>query len=288
MKIETSWRSFILALLLSLGFAVSWPLALGAQPAMLGDRSTGNSSSQYVFLSPPPVLTLPAGTLIAVQSLEILSSDQQHPGDTFVAELRRPLVVDGWVVARLGQTVVGRTSDSNKAGRVKGTSNISLVLEQIFLVNGHQSSVETEPVGRAGPKSRGRDLTTVVITTGAGAAIGSICGAKGAAIGAAAGATAGITGVLLTRGEKVEIEPEELLTFRLSSPLLVSTTEGQHAFWPVEPGDYALPVLVSAPAQIQPAITVISQPAPVQTSPSFLSVIQKLAVSRPGHLNCGE
>ena len=275
-------------LLLSLGFVVSWPQTLGAQPAMLGERSTGNPSSQFVFLTPPPLLILPAGTVVAVQSLEILSSDQQHPGDRFVAELRHPLVVDGWVVARPGQTVVGRIADANKAGRVKGISNISLVLEQIVLVNGHQSSVETELVGRAGPKSHGRDLTTVVVTTGAGAAIGSICGTRGAAIGAAAGATAGIAGVLLTRGERVEIDQEELLTFRLSSPLPVSTTEGQHAFWPVEPGDYALPILVAAPVQLQPAISVISQPAPVQTSPTFLSLIQELAVSRPRPLNCGE
>ena len=133
------------------------------------------------------MLVLPAGTIITVEASELLSSDKQQPGDSFAAELHHPLVVDGWVVARPGQTVVGRIAGAKKAGRVKGTSKLSLELEGIVLVDGHQALVETELVENSGPTSHGRDLAAVAITTGVGAAIGSVCGAKGAAIGAAVG-----------------------------------------------------------------------------------------------------
>ncbi len=68
------------------------------------------------ILPPPALLVLPAGTIITVEASEILSSDKQQPGDSFAAELHHPLVVDGWVVARPGQTVVGRIAGQKKPG----------------------------------------------------------------------------------------------------------------------------------------------------------------------------
>jgi hypothetical protein len=237
-------------------------------------------------LSPPALLVLPAGTVITIEATEILSSARQLPGENFSAQLHHPLVVDGWVVARSGQTVVGRIADAKKAGRVKGTSKLLLELEGIVLVDGHQASVETELVENSGPTSHGRDLVTIAITTGVGTAIGSVCGGKGAAIGAAVGAGAGVAGVLLTRGDDVEIGPEKLLTFRLSTPLPVSTEASQHAFWRVSPEDYPGPDQTLPASQGPTAVAVVTQPSPLRIPISVLSQIQGLAVTRPGHSEC--
>jgi len=261
-----------------LGFVGFLPAILNGQPALLGTSSSN--------LAPPAMLVLPAGTVITIETTEILSSGKQQPGENFAAQLLHPLVIDGWVVARSGQTVVGRVANAKKAGRVKGTSKLVLELEAIVLVDGHQAQLETELVENSGPASRGRDLTVVALTTGVGAAVGSVCGAKGAAIGAALGAGAGIAGVVLTRGEDIEIGPEKLLTFRLLSALQVSTEESPQSFWWVSPEDYpGLDQIVTAP-RVPRAVGVVSQPAPLRVPLSVLSQIQGLAVARPGNTEC--
>jgi hypothetical protein len=274
-------KSSIAAGVVSLGLVVFLPPAYG-QPARLGFPSAEQMSN----LGPPPLLILPAGTVITIEATEFLSSSKQQAGDNFSAQLHHPLVIDGWVVARPGQTVVGRVANAKKAGRVKGTAKLLLELEGIVLVDGHQAMVETEMVENSGPTSRGRDLATVAITTGVGAAVGAVCGGKGAAIGAAVGAGVGVAGVLLTRGDDVEIGPEKLLTFRLQSPLSVSTGDSQHAFWRVSPGDYPGPDQVSGAPQATAPVPVGSQPAPLSIPASVLSQVQALALSRPGHTEC--
>ena len=91
-----------------------------------------------------------------------------------------------------------------------------------------------------GSPSRSRNEGAVVgATTGTGAVIGAIAGGgPGAAIGAAIGAAVGAAGVLSTRGKPTEIYPEAQLTFRLESPVTISTERNRHAFLPVTQSDY--------------------------------------------------
>jgi hypothetical protein len=274
------------AILLSSGFAVI-PAPLSGQPLMLGLEVPVSQQALQRNFTPPATLVLPAGTVITIEVSELVSSDLQQTGDHFVAALHHPLVVDGWVIARPGQTVVGRVADARKAGRVQGTSKLVLELEHLVLVDGYQASIATELMENSGPASHGRDVTVVAVTTGAGAAIGSICGRRGAAIGAAVGATAGIAGVLLTRGEKVEIGPEQILTFRLSSPLLVSTGQTRQAFWQVTPDDYVTPERSPAP-QIRPAATVIAQQVPLKIPLSVWSQLQGIGVGHTASPSCGK
>jgi hypothetical protein len=187
----------------------------------------------------PSTLTLPAGALITVRTTEPLSSDHNQPGDGFTAVLEQPLVADGWVVSRRGQTALGRVAVAQKAGRVTGVSQLGVELSQLVLVDGHQLPVRSQLLQTSAGTSRGRDAAAIGTTTGLGAAIGAAAeGGKGAGIGAAAGAAAGIAGVLLTRGRPTVVPPETLLTFRLESPLTISTQRSQQAFRPVTRDDY--------------------------------------------------
>src|SRR4030095_265556 len=73
-------------------------------------------------------LTIPGGSWITVRVNEPLSSDHSQPGDAFTATLAEPVVANGRVLARRGQTVAGVVVEAQKAGHVKGTSRLGIEL----------------------------------------------------------------------------------------------------------------------------------------------------------------
>lgn len=187
----------------------------------------------------PARLDIAAGTVITVRTSQYLSSDQNRPGDKFSAELQQPLVVDGWVVARRGQTVLGRVVVAQKAGRIKGVSQLGVELTHLVLVDGQQVGIRTQWMQTSGGKAHGDEAAVVGSAAGVGAIIGAAAdGGRGAAIGGAAGAGAGLAGVLLTRGRPTVIPPETALTFELENVVTISTTRGFVAFRPATPEDY--------------------------------------------------
>ena len=194
---------------------------------------------------PPPVpasLTVPGGTFVVVRVNQILSSDKNQTGDAFSASLAQPLVVNGVVVAEPGQTMGGRVAEAQKAGHIEGTARLAVQLTELTLVDGQQLPLQASLVSRKGPTSVGRDAGAIAGTTGLGSAIGAAAGwGKGAAIGAGAGAAAGIIGVLVSRGRPSVVYPEELLTFRIETPLTISTERAPQAFRYVQPNEYDRP-----------------------------------------------
>jgi hypothetical protein len=210
----------------------------------------------------PEELFAPVGTVLTVQVRDFLSSKKSAPGDTFLATLQQPLVIDGWVAARPGQTVMGMVTSVNSAGRVKGTSNLVIELTELVLVNGHQVPIRTQLMKNYGRESHGEDVGAIV----GGAALGTLIGAaaadgKGAAIGAGLGTAAGVIGVLSTRGKATEIYPESVMTFRLDAPLTVSTERSRQAFVSVSPRDYERAPAVRVPRR-DPRFEQVSYPYP--------------------------
>jgi hypothetical protein len=188
---------------------------------------------------PPATLTIPAGTVVSVRINEYLSSDRNQVGDRVTATLQQPVVVNGYVVARRGQMLVGQVEAAQKAGRVTGTSQLGVELTDMTMADGQSRPILTELWKGSGGTSRGADAATIGGTTALGAAIGSVADwGRGAAIGAGAGAAAGIGAVLLTRGRPTVIPPETWLTFRLKDPVTVDTTQSARAFLPVSQYDY--------------------------------------------------
>lgn len=208
-----------------------------------------NNSGDYPI---PLQLTLKPGTFVTARVNQMLSSDHNRAGDTFSATLVKPLVVDGVVVAQRGQTLGGRVTETQKAGRVEGVSRLGIQLTDLTLVDGQQTPIQTQFITWVGQNSKGRDVGAVAGTTAAGAAIGAAADwGRGAGIGAAAGAAAGMIGVLLTRGRPTVIYPESVLTFRIQTPVTISTERAPLAFRYVDPNDYERPY--EAQAQVQQA-----------------------------------
>ena len=215
---DSKWRGWILggrAGVVLVALLTAGSVALIAQESQ-GTQGTQESEARVV----PQTLTLPAGTLVTVRVSDYLSSDHSKVGDSFHAVLEQPLVVDGWVVARRGQTVLGRVAVAKKAGRIKGVSQLGVELASLVLVDGQQLPVRTQLIQDTVGTTRGRDAAATGTTTGTGALIGAAAnGGEGAAIGAGAGAAVGLVGVLLTRGRPTILPPETSLTFQLQAPL---------------------------------------------------------------------
>ena len=152
-------------------------------------RPTRSLSSQSGMvdnadMKTPAYVTIPAGTVICVRTIDSIDSTQNHVGDRFQASLEEPLMVDGNVVVPKDAYVYGRLVESKESGTFTGRSQLRLELTGI-VVNGQTVPVVTGEYELTG-KSRG--ASTAKRTVG-GAAVGSIIGAlagggKGAAIGA--------------------------------------------------------------------------------------------------------
>jgi hypothetical protein len=213
------------------------------RPPYSHDRPSHNAPDAPLPPAParavPSTLTIPAGTVLVIRMNDFLSTDHNKIGDQFTAVLDQPLVVNGWVVARRGQVLVGQVKEARKAGRIKGTSELGVELTDLTVVDGRQVPILTELWKGSGGTSHGQDAGTIGTTTGLGALIGAAADwGTGAAIGAGAGAAAGIGAVLLTRGRPTILEPEEQLSFRLVDPVRVDTTQSQQAFQPVTQQDF--------------------------------------------------
>ena len=216
-----------------------------AEPPSNGWRKFGEPVQQQADQAPPPAasmpqsaLVVPAGTWITVRVNQPLSSDHNQQGDSFTATLDQPLVANGRVIARRGQTVAGVVDNVQKAGHVKGTSQMGLKLIELSLADGRQVQVTSTLMERKGSTSVGRDAAAIGTTTGVGAAIGAAAdGGFGAGMGAIAGAAVSTIGVLVTRGRPTEVYPETPLTFRLETPITIPA-EYADAFPPVTQQDF--------------------------------------------------
>lgn len=191
--------------------------ASGQAPALQQQQYLPPGNAQQ-GAPPPPApaqLNLKAGTYVTVRVNQRLSSDKNQAGDTFIATLVRPLVVDGFVVAQSGQSFGGKVAEATKANQNKGVSHLGLQLTDLMFVDGQHAPVQSELVSITGPNSFGHDPTTVNT-----------------------GAAGNAPGVLLTHGKATVVDPQSVLTFKIDSDVNIATTSAPQAFRPVGPADY--------------------------------------------------
>lgn len=235
-----------------------------APPASLSDRDEPQRpASNRPAYGLPDEITVRPGTYITVRLGQPLSSDRNQPGDTFVATLAQPLVVDGIVVANRNQTVYGRVAETERA-RADRPSRLALELTSVTLADGTQVPIRSQLVNRQGGTTpTGDQVGMVATTTGIGAVIGGVAGGgAGAAAGAGVGAVAGIAGVLLTRNHPTVVYPEAALTFAIQSPVTISTARAPQAFRYVGPEDYTQAPPLNGELRPRPAPYGYYAPAP--------------------------
>lgn len=183
--------------------------------------SSGNVTSLAAQGS--KTITVPAGTRILIRTVDSIDSSKQKTGYRFTASLETNLQVDGVTVASRGATVYGRLASAESAGRMKGSSELTLELTDI-VIKGTTYPLVTSTYEVKGQGEGSKTAKKVVGGAGLGALIGGIAGGgKGAGIGALAGAGAGTAVAASKKGQQLSIPSETLLEFRLQQPAPLPT-----------------------------------------------------------------
>jgi hypothetical protein len=163
-------------------------------------------------------ISVPAGTRILIRTIDSIDSTKQQTGSRFTASLETNLQVDNIIVAPRGSRIYGRLAAVESAGRMSGSSQLTLELTDI-MINGTAYPLLTSTYEIKGQGEGKKTTRKVVGGAGLGALIGGVAGGgKGAAIGAVAGAATGTAVAASKKGQQLSIPSETLLEFRLQQP----------------------------------------------------------------------
>jgi len=171
--------------------------------------------------TPSHGITLPAGTEIAVRTIERIDSKKADLRREYAGSLDDPIIVNGVEVVPANANAILKVVEAQGPG-LNHRASLATVLVAV-IVNGQRLNLETAKVdSKAGSQAK-RTLTGTAIGAGTGAAVGAkAAGGAGAAIGAGVGAAAG-TVVGKLSGKGVEIAPETRFTYKLMQPVVLDT-----------------------------------------------------------------
>src|SRR6516162_8299390 len=121
--------------------------------------------------SPQNKVTVPAGTRILIRTIDSIDTTKQKAGYRFTASLETNLQVDNRVVASRGTTVYGQLVSASSAGRMSGSSELTLQLTDI-VINGTSYPLVTSDYSIRGSGEGSKTAKKVVGGAGLGALIG--------------------------------------------------------------------------------------------------------------------
>ena len=198
-----------------------------APSAVAPPQSAGAASSSVSPPAPPPpppprVVTIPAGTSVQVQMIDSVDSATNKIGDTFLASLAAPIVVNDEVIIPKNADVQIKLASAKTSGKFTGQSELTLELDSVKF-RGKSYPLTSSTFQQVG-QSRGKDTAKkTAIGAAIGTAIGAIAGGgKGAAIGAGIGAGSGAASQVFMKGKQVKVPSETKIDFQLEQPVDVT------------------------------------------------------------------
>jgi hypothetical protein len=195
-------KSFLVTAVLLAGMMIGYPAMVGSAAAQ-----------------PRKKVSLPAGTRMLIRTVDPIDSSKHKTGYRFTASLETSLQADDTVVAPRGTTVYGRLAQASSAGKMSGSSQLTLELTDI-VINGTPYPLVTSTYEIKGKGEGKKTAGKVLGGAGLGAIIGGIAGGgAGAAIGVVAGAAGGTALAASKKGEQLQIPSESLLEFRIEQPV---------------------------------------------------------------------
>ena len=164
------------------------------------------------------VMTIPAGTQIAVRTIDAVDGNTAKPGARYRASIDDPVMVGSQtaiprganctlevVALQAGQEMALRLRDVNVAGKLYSTST------------------EYAEVEATGTSKSQKGLKRGIGLGAVGAGVGAIAGGgKGAAIGGVVGASAGALSAAGAKGKQINVPTESRLVLALTAPLLMN------------------------------------------------------------------
>ncbi len=192
----------------------------GARRASSSSSQSAQSAPAAAAPPPPRIVTVPAGTVVAVTLGSAINTGTTQSGSTFSGTLAAPLRAGGTDVAPTGSAVQGQVTNVVSSGRLNRPAELSLVLTSIKPPGGSAYNISTTTWSETGASKKKRDVVAIGGGAGLGALVGAIAGhGKGAAIGALVGAGAGTAGAALTGKKEIVLPAETRIDFKLSKPL---------------------------------------------------------------------
>jgi hypothetical protein len=201
-----------------------YAIVLAAALVLAGCSSRGVGTASRtgpVYTSTADPGLIPAGSTIEVRVNENVDADTASVGRTYNAQLTQPILSsDGSTLAEAGSPAQLVVMNVSEGGAVT-SDQVTLGLQSITIRGtSYPVAAETFETQQRGLGATGRTARMV----GGGAALGTLVGAiagggTGAAIGAVTGAGAGAAIQVLTKGQRVQVPAESVLSFRLEQPL---------------------------------------------------------------------
>jgi len=166
-------------------------------------------------------VTVPAGTRILIRTVDPIDTNKQKTGYRFSATLETNLQADDQVVAQRGSRVYGRLKEASSAGKMSGSSQLTLELTDIVIDDTPYPMV-TDTFELKGKGEGKKTAGKIFGGAGLGALIGGIAGGgTGAAIGVVSGAVGGTALAASKKGEQLQVPSESLIEFRLMQPAML-------------------------------------------------------------------
>ena len=177
---------------------------------------------QYA-LAEPRTITIPAGTEIAIRTIDRIDSKKADLRRDYAATIDDPVMVDGMVVIPAKTNAILRVNDAENAG-FKRRASLSISLTAV-MINGQRVEVRTDQIDSKSGSQVKRTATGAAVGAGTGAVIGgALGGGAGAGIGAGIGAAGGaVAGKIF--GKSVQIAPETRFTYTLTETVVVDASE---------------------------------------------------------------
>jgi len=210
-------NSFVLTAALLMATAIASPNSGEGLPTK--GLSAGASTAASAAAQSKKKVTIPAGTRILIRMIDSIDTTKQKTGYRFTASLETNLQEENVVVAPRGTTVYGRLAQASSAGKMSGSSQLTLELTDI-VINGTAYPLLTSTYEIRGKGEGKKTAGKIIGGAGLGALIGGIAGGgTGAAIGVLAGAAGGTALAASKKGEQLQIPSESLLEFRVEQPV---------------------------------------------------------------------
>ncbi len=156
-------------------------------------------------------ITVAEGTRLVIRMSETVDSKRHSSGHKFRGQLESALVVNGVTVARRGSTVYGRILSAKQAGRLAGSSDMTIEFTDL-LVDDQMHSMRTQGLKAQGGNEAGR-------TAGRTARAAALGGLYGGSSSAKKGAKVGLGASLITSGSSINIPAGTLVETNLATSL---------------------------------------------------------------------
>lgn len=167
-------------------------------------------------------LVVPAEAVVGLQIEHTVTSDLARLEDRVDARVSRDVRVGGRVAIPAGSRVQGTVVMVERGGKFKERARLGVRFHTIYLADGSQVSMPSEPVFREGESPSSESAKKVGGAAVGGAIIGAILGGgRGAAIGAATGAAGGTAAVAAGDRNPAVLAAGTTVTVRLAASMSV-------------------------------------------------------------------